>query len=57
MYLIANDEEFVSSVISYLEVKLAVFKNWFTTPQKRTKTRGKVSEKISSRVGMELKKV
>ena len=40
-YLVASDDAFVCSVISYLEVKRAVFEIWFTNPQKRTETRGK----------------
>ena len=40
-YLVASDDTFVCSVISYLEVKRAVFENWFTNPPKRTETRGK----------------
>ena len=31
-YLVASDDTFVCSVISYFEVKRAVFENWFTTP-------------------------
>ena len=31
-YLVASDDAFVCSVISYLEVKRAVFENWFTNP-------------------------
>ena len=40
-YLVTSDDSFVCSVISYLEVKQAVFENWFINPQKRTETRGK----------------
>ena len=54
----ANDDAFVCSMISYLEVKLVVFGNWFTNLSKITETRGrKVLKKTSFRVGMELKKV
>ena len=44
-YLDASDDAFVCSVKSFLEVKRAVFENWFTIPppppqKKRTETGG-----------------
>ena len=40
-YLVASDDAFVCSVISYSEVKRVVFENWFRNLPKRTETRGK----------------
>ena len=37
MYLIAGDDAFVYSVVLYLEVKRAVFENWFTSPTKKNR--------------------
>ena len=34
-YLVASDDGFVCSVISYSEEKRVVFENWFRTPPKR----------------------
>ena len=36
-YLVASDDAFVCSVISYLEVKRAVLENWFTNPPKKNR--------------------
>ena len=36
-YLVASDDAIVCSVISYLEVKRAVFENWFTNPLKKNR--------------------
>ena len=54
-YLVASDDAFICSVISYSEVKRVVFENWFKSLKKKTETGGKNSEKASFQVGMDLK--
>ena len=37
MHLVAGDDAFVCSVVSYLEEKRTVFENWFTNPTKKNR--------------------
>ena len=57
-YLVTSDDAFVCSVISYFEVKWAVFENWFTNPCQKNRHLGeKFLKKNWFGVGTELKNV